>query len=424
MNGHQDGGRMKIMTEHSGENILYVKTFGGFSLSYQGRLITGSVKSRESQFVYLMQLLLHERARGVSRDRLEEVLFGDRDIEDIRHATRSVIYNAKKKLRAAGLPDVNYILQREGVYYWTDEILVSEDAEEFEQLCQEAEAEGDPTQHLGRYLDACYHYTGEFLPAHVGVLWVSQEARRYQGLFCSCVKKTVQLLREGQNFLQMEELGLYAAKINPLSDWETVTMEALVSLGRYEDARRFYDDTVELYFQELGLRPSDQMMALFRKLGSQMEHQYGALDDIQMRLSEEEEETPGGYLCSYPVFQGIYRMVERMMERGGQSIYLMLCIVVDDRGREIKDEQVLAELTGRLGDAVRNSVRRTDAVSKYGKGQYLVLLVNTTLEDCSIVQERINHQFISGFLKTGVQYYVNSVICFPDKKDMVLGQRK
>ena len=86
--------------------------------------------------------------------------------------------------------------------------------------------------------------------------------------------------------------------------------------------------------------------------------------------------------------------------------------------------QVLAELTGRLGDAVRNSVRRTDAVSKYGKGQYLVLLVNTTLEDCSIVQERINHQFISGFLKTGVQYYVNSVICFPDKKDMVLGQRK
>ena len=44
--------------------------------------------------------------------------------------------------------------------------------------------------------------------------------------------------KQGLRYLQMEELGLYAAKINPLSDWETVTMEALVFLGWYEDAKR------------------------------------------------------------------------------------------------------------------------------------------------------------------------------------------
>lgn len=413
---------MKTMTAKTGEEALYVQTFGGFSLTYGGKLITGSIKSRESQFVYLMQILLHERANGVSRDRLEEVLFGDRDIEDIRHATRSVIYNAKKRLRESGLPDVNYIVQRGGIYYWTREIPVVEDSGEFERRYEEAEAEEDPDVRLTCYLDACYSCTGEFLPAHAGVLWVAQEARRYRSLFCACMKKAVHLLRNRQDFLQMEELGLHAAKISPLSDWETVTMEALVSLGRYEDARRFYDDTAELYFQELGLRPSAKMMELFRKLGSQMEHQYGALDDIQTRLSEEEKDAPGGYLCSYPVFQGIYRMVERMMERGGQSIYLMLCLVVDEKGREIKDEQVLEELTGKLGDAVRGSVRRSDAVSRYGRGQYLVLLVNTTFEDCGIIQERINRRFTAGWNRTSVRYYVNSVICFPDRSDLLSGQ--
>lgn len=405
---------MGTMTANTEENILYVQTFGGFSLTYNGKLITGNIKSRESQFIYLMQVLLHERENGVSRDRLEEVLFEDREIEDVRHAMRSVVYNAKKKLEKTGLPEANYIMQRDGIYYWTKEIPVLEDAGEFERLLKEAEAAEDPEQKLSCFLDACYCYRGEFLPAHAGVLWVAQESRRYRALFCDCMKKTIRLLRDRQDFLQMEELGIYAAKISPLSDWETITMEALVALGRYEDARRFYDDTVDLYFREQGLRPSGRMMELFRRLGAQMDHRYGALDDIQSRLSEGEEDMPGGYLCSYPVFQGIYRMVERMMERGGQSIYLMLCIVVDDRGREIKDEQVLEELTGRLGDAVRGSVRRTDAVSRYGRGQYLALLVNTTLEDCRIVQERINHRFTSGWRRSGVRYYVNSVICFPE----------
>ena len=107
-----------------------------------------------------------------------------------------------------------------------------------------------------------------------------------------------------------------------------------------------------------------------------------------------------------------------------QMLVALLCTVVDSKGNPMEEGPFLEELSPRLQDAIQSSVRHGDVVAKYGRGQYLVLLVNTTLEDCSIVQERINHQFISGFLKTGVQYYVNSVICFPDKKDMVLGQRK
>ena len=386
---------------------------GGFSLSWGGKLVAGSTKSSESQFNYLMQLLLHHGENGVSRDMLERVLFEDRDIQDIHHAARSVIYNAKRKLRAAGLPDVNYIEQRKGICYWNPQVPVKEDAAEFERLYRQAEEASDREEKVKLYMEACHLYTGEFLPQQTGVVWVAQEAKRYRALFCSCVERAVRQLRLTQDFPQMEELGIYATAINPLSDWETVTMEALVAMGRYEDARRLYDDTVDLYFQEQGLRPSSRMMELFEKLGTQMEHQYDALDDIQRKLSEGQADCGGGYLCAYPVFQGIYRMVTRMLERGGQSVYLMLCMVVDSKGNPMRDGQMLEELAGRLEEAIRDSVRHSDAISRYGKGQYLVLLMNTTRESCGVIQKRINCRFLIGRQRTGIQYYVNSVICHP-----------
>ena len=404
------------MTSNPEEPCLQVQMLGGFSLSWGGKLVAGSTKSSESQFNYLMQLLLHHGENGVSRDMLERVLFEDRDIQDIHHAARSVIYNAKRKLRAAGLPDVNYIEQRKGICYWNPQVPVKEDAAEFERLYRQAEEATDREEKVKLYMEACHLYTGEFLPQQTGVVWVAQEAKRYRALFCSCVERAVRQLRLTQDFPQMEELGIYATAINPLSDWETVTMEALVAMGRYEDARRLYDDTVDLYFQEQGLRPSSRMMELFEKLGTQMEHQYDALDDIQRKLSEGGENAYGGYLCTYPVFQGVYRMVERMMERGGQSVYLMLCMVVDSKGNPMKEGSVLEELTHRLGEAIQQSVRHSDSVCRYGKGQYLVLLVNTTRENCGVIQRRINYHFIVRRQRTGIQYYVNSVVCTPKGK--------
>ena len=402
------------MGTKEGDNILHVQMFGNFAMTWNGKPVTGGSKSRETQFVYLMQLLLHSREKGISRDRLEHILFEDRDIADIHHAARSVIYNAKKKLKAAGLPEVNYIRQNQGVYYWTEEIPVEEDAARMDKLWQGAQEAADPRQALELYMEACRCYTGEFLGAQAGIIWAAQEARRYRSMFCACVERAAQLLRETQDYQQMERLGIYASKVSPLADWETITMEALMAMGRYEDARKLYDNTVDLYFQEQGLRPSGRMMELLDKLGSQMGHHYEVLDEIQGKLTEGSGSPSGGYLCPYPVFQGIYRMVARMMERGGQSVYLMLCTVVDSKGIPMREGPLLGELSQRLEEAIRLSVRRGDAINRYGAGQYLLLLVNTTRENCRILQKRINCRFLTGRQRTGVQYYVNSVICEAD----------
>ncbi len=402
---------MKMTDSHS--DVLYVRMLGGFSMRWNGALIAGGSKASESQFTYLLQILIHNREQGVTRDRLEELLFEDRDLSNVHHALQSIIYNTKKRLEKSGLPKVNYIEQKKGVFFWTDEIPVVEDAAEFEKLCAQAAEAKDLEESMALYIDACHWYGGEFLPGQTAVIWAAREARRYREAFCVCVERATELMRVNQDFFQMEELGQYASKIDPLADWEAVTMEALASLGRYEEARKLYDDTVQYYFNEQGLRPSKRLMEQFERLGTEMKHQHAALDQIQEELTGRNDLYPGGYLCTYPVFQGIYRMVERMLERGGQSVYLMLCTVVDGKGNPMKEGALLDSLTQRMADAVRSTIRRGDAMCQYGRGQYLVLLVNTTREDCTVIQKRINQKFIVGRQRSGIQYYVNSVFWTP-----------
>lgn len=98
-----------VKVEKKEKNLLSVKMFGNFSLLYNGKSLNGQ-KTSESQFVYLMQIVLHNRKNGVSREAVEEVLFGDRDIDDPHHALRSVVYNARKNWRRPDFRNVITLL--------------------------------------------------------------------------------------------------------------------------------------------------------------------------------------------------------------------------------------------------------------------------------------------------------------------------
>ena len=70
------------------QDILYVRMLGSFSIQWNGKLIAGGSKASESQLTSLLQILIHNRARGVPRDRLEELLFEDRDMANVHHGRK------------------------------------------------------------------------------------------------------------------------------------------------------------------------------------------------------------------------------------------------------------------------------------------------------------------------------------------------
>ena len=405
------------ITNEMPANVIRIRTFGGFSITYNGNEISFG-QQNESQIVHLLQLLLHFREKGVSRDLAKAELFGDRDVEDVSHSIRNIIYNLRKKLREFDFPESQFVAKRSGIYYWTDDIPVEEDAAQFEKSFNEAMAETDDEKKLDLLVRTIYMYKGRFLAGNESSVWSVHEAERYRDILAQAVNAAAELTRKSHKYKLMEEIGLYAAKVDPFSEWEILTLEALSGLGRFDRTERFYRETVDAYTAEYGGRTNSYVREFVNRIGLKLVIGHESLAEIQEKMRDDSAHDRRGYYCSLPVFQEIYRITERMMERAGDRIFLMLCTILDSKGNPMLSGTRLEDLSERLKDAIVTSVRYTDTVTRYGKGQYLILLINTTYEDCSIVAKRINSNFMRAGQRTSVSYSVNNIIvsAFPEEK--------
>ena len=398
------------MSETGNEkNVIYVKTLGSYSVSYKGAEIAIGARD-ESQIGLLMLLMFHFGKDGASRSLIKNILFEDRDIEDVSHAIRNVLYNMRKNLKAHGLPDASFVKQSKGIYYWTDEVEVVEDAREFERLVSEALLEEDLDKQAALLADAAGRYSGRFFAGRDNVPWIYQEGERYRALFGQAVTILMDYYRQTHKFKDMYDLALYAVNVDPFAEWEVYVVEALTCLGRFAESERYYEETVSLYIREYGDRSNEHVRDFIRRLGENLFHDHETIDEIQSKLTNPDDLGGRGYYCSLPVFQELYRTIERTMHRSADKIFLMLCTIVDSKGNPMREGAKLNELSERLRVAAVGSVRHTDTVTKYGQGQYLILLINTTEENCHIIEKRINSNFLTSRQRTGVDYAVKGLI--------------
>ena len=375
------------MSEKKTDKALKVITLGGFSMSWDGKRLGGGAKSADSQFTRLMQILLHCRDTGVDRLQLQELLFADSKSDDIHHLLRSDIYNTRKKLRKAGLPESSYIEYRNGKYYWTGDIEVEEDAALFEALCNAAEEEEDPDRKCEMLMEACFIYTGEFLPMQSDLLWVAHEAKKYREMFLETVEQAAGHLRDSGRYKELASLGRHAAAVCPLSDLEILIIEPLVSMGRLREAYELYDYTISQYQDELGLEGTQGLMLRMENIISGADRPNTELADIVMQM--EEDDTHGGYVCSYPAFRSIYRIVQRSFGRTDVSAYIMLCKFTDMTGWSRLSEEDYKDKANTVREAICRSVRKSDIICRYGRGQYLILIMHGTEEGCKAISSRI-----------------------------------
>lgn len=398
------------MSENGSEkNVIYVKTLGSYSVSYNGAEIAIGARD-ESQIGLLMLLMFHFGKEGASRSLIKTTLFEDRDIEDVSHAIRNVLYNMRKNLKAHGLPDASFVKQSKGIYYWTDEVEVIEDAREFERFVSDALLETDVDKQAAFLAEACHSYSGRFFAGRDNVPWIYQEGERYRALFSQAVTILMDYYRQTHKFKDMYDLAIYAVNVDPFAEWEIYVVEALTCLGRFAESERYYEETVSLYIREYGDRSNEHVRDFIRRLGEHLFHDHETIDEIQEKLTDSDDLGGRGYYCSLPVFQELYQTIERTMRRNADKIFLMLCTIVDSKGNPMREGPKLTELSARLKTAAVSSVRHTDTVTKYGQGQYLILLINTTEENCHIIEKRINSNFLTSRQRTGVDYAVKGLI--------------
>ena len=401
------------------QNILKVRMLGCFSLEYKGKELVLD-RNNVSKTTQLFQLLLlHTQDGGISKAALIDALYGRTEVENKNGSLNNTLFRLRKQLKAAGLPESNYINITGGMCTWDPEIAVWVDVCEFENLVALIRKEKRETDRLHLLMEAWKCYRGEFLPDMIGENWAAVENVKCRDDYFMCTEELCKWLKEHERYEDLHRVSHVAAKIYPFDEWQIWEIESLIGMSRYKEGLEVYKDTERLLFEEMGVEPSAKMLEQFQFMGERTSQAAGAIGDIKERLKEKDEAV-GAYYCPFPSFIDIYHVFSRMMERSGLSVFVMLCTL--DYAKDSVSDEEEKEMSEVLKDAIQSSVRKGDFYTRYNVRQYIVMLIGISQENCPIVTKRIDKAFrrLNGGKKSPqVDFYVASVgeVCDTDATD-------
>lgn len=394
---------------------LKVNMLGKFSITYGDEPITFK-RNSATKAVKLLQILLHSSLVenggkvGISRAQLLDDLFGREELANVGNNMRVTIFRLRKMLVEAGLPEYDYIVKEKGIFYWRSPMHVELDVARFVALIKEGEAQEEEEKKMELWERACRLYKGELLPMQSGEDWVIMNSVHYKDLYSKALRRLCEYKKAKKDYETILELTDSAIEIYPFDEWQSVKIDALMSTNRYKEAYQLYDATSRMFFEELGITPSEQMMNQFQEMSEKMGRKYHAAGEIKEDLKETEYED-GAFYCSLPSFRDNYRLVRRLIERNGQSAFLMVCSLTDGNGHPMENREKLDVMSMELHRAVKSSLRRGDSFSKYSPSQFLILLVGTNQENCDVIFRRIAGRFTAqhGSWNKYLEYYVSSI---------------
>lgn len=388
---------------------LVLKSLGGYTLTYAGEVITLGRGGFTKAVQLLILLLLHEK-EGIPKEELIRNLYSWEEDVDTNNSINSLIWRLKTQLVNAGMPKEDYISIKNGICKWVSSIPLEIDAVLLEHYYDQASAaEGmEQRELLEKVIEL---YNSEFLPQLSNELWVTVENVRLKKLFVQGVQRLASLYEEEEKYQKIFDIYEKTAGIYPFDGWQEKMIEVLQKMERYDEAFRIYQDTVRLYSNELGAPPSPKMRELFQQMNGRHLNDANDFTMIQDDLREKERKN-GAYYCTYPSFVDAYRLICRIIERSGQSVYLMVCTL--HREDELGDNATEDE--NYLGVAIEKALRRGDMYTRYNGSQYLVLLPAAQRENCDMIFQRIVKWFqtLNESSKCWLEYDVTEVSELPE----------
>lgn len=373
------------------EPALQVRMLGDFSMTYHGQPLPLK-NSLATKAMAVLQLLLYRGAGGMAREALVDALFFDDSSADPLNNLKVTVSNLRRILHKAGLPPEVTVRAKNKRYYFAAPGPVWLDVEVFEQYLDKASVTEDEDEKLNYLLEAEKLYEGDFLPHLSGVDWATVAAAHYRQRYFDCVQQLAAILKKRERWDELLTIATRAAALNHLEEWQCLRIDCLMKTGQYQRAKEVYDQVVRDLDEDFAAKPSDALVQRFHQLSRagvvNQETVYEVIDQLQ-----EDGPAQGAYYCSYPSFIDIYRSCSRLLERTGQSAYLLLYWLTDSHGQVLDDAQKASLAAPKLKEAIGHSLRRGDVFTQYGRDRFLLLLVGTNQQNCELVNQRIENKY-------------------------------
>lgn len=369
-----------------------VSMLGGFTLQVDGNLLTDEINRSQKLWNVLCYLLVH-RHRNVPQSEFIDLFWPEEGSSNPANALKTLLYRVRALLEPMFPDGLEPILSQRGSYSWNRAVACDVDADRFEALCRKAEDAALPDQdRMELYEQAVALYKGDFLPKLAGQMWVVSLTARYHELYVAAVKAYAALLERAERFDEMGAVCARAGELDPLDEGlHILIVRALLRQGKDAAALEHYETATDLLYRNLGVRPSEELRALYVEIMDVEKGLETDLEVIQDNLREAAAR-PGAFVCEYGFFQEAYRLEARRAMRNGTCVHVALITVsLPDGG--VPALGVLNTTMDQLLEVLVHNLRRGDVVARYSAAQYVLMLPAANFEDSTMVLERVVSAF-------------------------------
>lgn len=372
--------------------VLEITTLGKFQVKYREKALTREA-SRSYRMWELFKYLLTNREQSVLPEMLVEKLWPEQEYADAKSAVRTQVYRLRQFLASStGEPGENFILFDQGSYRWNKKCKYWLDADEFEQLCQQAESlkQENPTDAIELLQKAVLLYKGEYLPEDTYSEWTVIQRHYYNRLYLECVISLGELLNEKNQYDEIITLCEKAIDIDPcVEQIHILYIEALLAQGRKKLAISHYGNVFDTFCRDMGINPSNKMSHLYKIIHSEDGIAEHDLTSIQNGLRESSVGDEAFY-CDSVIFRALYQLEQRRANPY-ICIGMFTLIGVGPNGRQIGMDAM-----DHLQRVLASRLNRTDVFTRLNDSQYLCLL-NTDVDNAK--KTKIIERIEDGFWK-------------------------
>lgn len=374
---------------------IRVEMLGGFSVWVNGQQIVDDAPKLTKPWQLFCYLVLH-REKFVSNRKLIAMLWTDDDLTDPANVLKNAVYSLRKELCGGESFTDSPIIYSTGGYRFDPAVDLDLDVDRFAALCEQTRAEQAQERRMQLCKDAVAAYRGDFLPQLDQDLWVVPLTLDYKRLYLECVHELCEILWQKRMHKELLDVASTASVFDSLDDKTVVYLfRALDALRMYRVIVTTYSKIAQGYEDALGGDPPAEAQRIYNAASERINKTEQDIIVIKTELTGTEQATRpqrGAYFCSYSTLKHMYSFLKRAAERNGQVLVLALFTLTP--GKNVAPNQY--DMTRAMAEfkvVSMNNLRKADAISRYSRNQYVMLLSVTSLEDGRLVRDRIRESF-------------------------------
>lgn len=184
-------------------------------------------------------------------------------------------------------------------------------------------------------------------------------------------------------------------------------MKNMVYTDSASDITSVYYNMERLFETSLGTKPSLESINIFHSATNKNDNKINSKDIFS---AIEIKDIDGCFFCNYDIFQAIHRFIACSISRSHALACIAVLSIKDIYGNSLSYHS-LCSCNEQIESLLKTHLRKSDAVCRYNKSQYILLLLHGTQYNCSKALDRIIYLYKRSYPRSPavLSYSLNEV---------------